>query len=125
MVGRKQEIKTLDEVMSRNQGQLVAVYGRRRVGKTYLIRKYFDNKFTFYHTGEANVGMKDQLLGFRDSLKEYGRDCSLPTSWREAFHELRKLIEASSEEKKVVFIDEMPWMDTPRSNGFVSCMSGS
>ena len=57
MVGRKQEIKTLDEVMSRNQGQLVAVYGRCRIGKTYLIRKYFDNKFTFYHTGEANVGM--------------------------------------------------------------------
>ena len=57
MVGRKQEIKTLDEVMSRNQGQLVAVYGRLRIGKTYLIRKYFDNKFTFYHTGEANVGM--------------------------------------------------------------------
>ena len=121
MVGRKQEIKTLDEVMSRNQGQLVAVYGRRRVGKTYLIRKYFNNKFTFYHTGEANVGMKDQLLGFRDSLKEYGHDCSLPTSWREAFHELRKLIEASSEEKKVVFIDEMPWMDTPRSK-FLSAL---
>ena len=121
MVGRKQEIRTLDEVMSRNQGQLVVVYGRRRVGKTYLIRKYFNNKFTFYHTGEANVGMKDQLLGFRDSLKEYGHDCALPTSWREAFHELRKLIEASSEEKKVVFIDEMPWMDTPRSK-FLSAL---
>ena len=121
MVGRKNEIKTLNEVMSRKEGQFVAVYGRRRIGKTYLIRRYFCNKFTFYHTGEANVGMKDQLLGFRDSLKDYGHTCPVPNSWREAFHELRVLIEKSSDEKKVVFIDEMPWMDTPRSK-FLSAL---
>lgn len=121
MVGRRQEIRTLDEVMARNQGQFVAVYGRRRIGKTYLIRQYFANKFTFYHTGEANVGMKDQLLGFRDSLKDYGHVCPIPTSWREAFRELRALIEHAPEGKKVVFIDEMPWMDTPRSK-FLSAL---
>lgn len=121
MVGRKQEIRTLDEVMSRGQSQFVAVYGRRRIGKTYLIRQYFNGKFTFYHTGEANVGMKDQLLGFRDSLKDYGHVCSVPTSWREAFRELRTLIENAPDGKKVVFIDEMPWMDTPRSK-FLSAL---
>ena len=115
MVGRTEEIKTLDEVMSRKEGQLVAVYGRRRIGKTYLIRQYFKDTFTFYHTGEANVGFRDQLLGFRDSLRDYGHQCPLPRTWREAFRELRSLIEASPDEKKVVFIDEMPWMDTPRS----------
>ena len=115
MVGRTEEIKTLDEVMSRKEGQLVAVYGRRRVGKTYLIRQYFKNRFTFYHTGESNVGFRDQLLGFRDSLRDYGHQCPLPRTWREAFRELRSLIEASADEKKVVFIDEMPWLDTPRS----------
>ena len=115
MIGRTEEIKTLDEVMSRKEGQLVAVYGRRRIGKTYLIRQYFKNKFTFYHTGESNVGFKDQLLGFRDSLRDYGHKCPLPMTWREAFRELRSLIEASNDKKKVVFIDEMPWMDTPRS----------
>ena len=115
MVGRKEEIRTLDEVMSRREGQLVAVYGRRRVGKTYLIRQYFKDKFTFYHTGESGVGLRDQLLGFRDSLRDYGRQCPLPKTWREAFRELRSLIESSKGEKKVVFIDEMPWMDTPRS----------
>ena len=115
MVGRIEEIKTLDEIMSRKEGQLVAVYGRRRIGKTYLIRNYFKDKFTFYHTGEANVGFRDQLLGFRDSLRDYGRECQLPKTWREAFRELRSLIEASADAKKVVFIDEMPWMDTPRS----------
>lgn len=122
MVGRKSEIKTLNEVMSRREGQFVSVYGRRRLGKTYLIRQYFGNKFTFYHTGEANVGMKDQLLGFRDSLNDYGHTCPIPNSWREAFRELRTLIEKSSDEKKVVFIDEMTWMDTPRS---VFCMRKS
>jgi len=121
MVGRKAEIQTLNEVMSRKQGQFVTVYGRRRVGKTYLIRQYFNNKFTFYHTGEANVGMKDQLLGFRDSLKDYGHTCPVPKSWREAFRELRALIEAAPEGKKVVFIDEMPWLDTPRSK-FLSAL---
>lgn len=121
MVGRKEEIKTLDEVMGRKEGQLVAVYGRRRIGKTYLIRQYFGNRFTFYHTGEANVGFRDQLLGFRDSLKDYGHACPVPHNWREAFRELRTLIESSSESKKVVFIDEMPWMDTPRSK-FLSAL---
>ena len=121
MVGRKAEIQTLDEVMSREEGQLVAVYGRRRVGKTYLIRQYFGNRFTFYHTGEANVGFKDQLLSFRDSLKDYGRKCPVPANWREAFRELRSLIEDSPDSKKVVFIDEMPWLDTPRSK-FLSAL---
>lgn len=65
--------------------------------------------------------MKDQLLSFRDSLKDCGHACPLPTSWREAFRELRTLIERSADEKKVVFIDEMPWMDTPRSK-FLSAL---
>ena len=73
------------------------------------------DKFTFYHTGESGVGLMDQLLGFRDSLRDYGRQCPLPKTWREAFRELRSLIESSKDDKKVVFIDEMPWMDTPRS----------
>ena len=95
MIGRAEEIRTLDKIMSRKEGQLVAVYGRRRVGKTYLIRQYFKGKFTFYHTGESNVGFKDQLLGFRDSLRDYGHSCQLPRTWREAFRELRSLIEAN------------------------------
>ena len=61
------------------------------------------------------AAFRDQLLGFRDSLRDYGHQCPLPRTWREAFRELRSLIEASADEKKVVFIDEMPWLDTPRS----------
>ena len=89
MVGRIEEIKTLDEVMSRKEGQLVAVYGRRRIGKTYLIRQYFKDRFTFYHTGEACVGFRDQLLSFRDSLRDYGHQCPLPGTWRERRAELQ------------------------------------
>lgn len=125
MVGRIEEIRTLDEIMARHEAQFVAVYGRRRVGKTYLIRNYFKNHFAFYHTGTANEGMVDQLVNFRDSLREYGlRDCPALRDWKSAFRQLRQLIEGNAlgmDGKKVVFIDEMPWLDTPRSK-FVSAL---
>ena len=118
IIGRKAECKDLEEVLQRQEAQLVAVYGRRRVGKTYLIREFFGNRFAFYHTGMHNCSMKEQLLAFRDSLIQYGCDVKgMLGSWREAFLCLRQLIEASSStEKKVIFLDELPWMDTPRSN---------
>ena len=122
MIGRHEEIKTLNEVMNRREAQFVAVYGRRRVGKTYLIRQYFGNRFCFYHTGTANEGMKDQLMNFRDSLREYGlKDCPSLVSWKQAFGELRRLIADADDGRKVIFIDEMPWLDTPRSK-FVSAL---
>ena len=116
MVGRKEETKTLLRALSRNESQFVAVYGRRRVGKTYLVRKAFENKFAFYHTGLFDGSFREQLDEFKESLEEYGlTDCPKLENWRDAFRELRRLLSAKPTGKKVVFIDELPWMDTRNS----------
>ena len=116
IIGREEEIKSLNEILSRKESQFVAIYGRRRIGKTYLVRNFFKNQFTFYHTGTANEGMRDQLDAFQESLLDYGLlDCVDLPNWRIAFHELRRLLSKSTDERKIVFIDELPWLDTPRS----------
>ena len=100
----------------------IAVYGRRRVGKTFLVRETFDYTFTFQHSGLANSGMKRQLKAFAGALRESGLEISaVPYDWLDAFDALKDVIRRSDASKKVVFIDEMPWMDTPKS-GFVSAL---
>ena len=100
----------------------VAVYGRRRVGKTYLIRETFNNRFTFYHTGLAKSTMSKQLAAWRLSLREYGlKKAALPRTWLDAFDALKEIIRQSDEKKKIIFIDELPWMDTQRS-GFIPAL---
>ena len=122
IVGRENERKELLELLEKDESQFCAVYGRRRVGKTYLIRETFENQFAFYHTGIANVGRKEQLAEFRESLRRAGlKRCKMPKTWFDAFHYLSDLLKKSSAEKKVVFIDELPWMDTPKSQ-FVSAL---
>ena len=116
MIGRKEELKALDWDLSRPESQLVVVYGRRRIGKTYLIREKFSDQFTFYHTGVRDGTLRDQLDAFRASLVQYGyRKCPRLASWLDAFARLSELVAAAPAGRKVVFIDEMPWMDTPRS----------
>ena len=119
MIGRKEETKTLLRALSRHESQFVAVYGRRRVGKTYLVRKVFGNEFAFYHTGIFDGSFREQLDEFRESLEEHGlTDCPKLANWRDAFRELRRLLSAKPAGKKIVFIDELPWMDT-RNSRFV------
>jgi len=98
------------------------VYGRRRIGKTYLVRETFDGEFAFCHSGVARCGMQKQLQQFRSSLKEFGHEaCPRLTNWIDAFDELKTAIRKCELSRKVVFIDELPWMDTPKS-GFVSAL---
>ena len=105
------------EVMSSNQSEFVAVYGRRRVGKTFLIREAFNYKFAFQHTGILDAPLKEQLKEFRESLYKMGmKKRAMPATWSDAFHMLEDYLSTLPEGKKVVFIDELPWMDTPRSN---------
>ena len=122
MVGRKKEIKELQSCYESSESEFVAVYGRRRVGKTYLIRSVFSEKFVFQHSGLAKGGMKKQLRHFMGSLRECGWAVKRPLSdWIDAFDELKELIKSSALDRKVVFIDEMPWLDTPRS-GFITAL---
>jgi AAA+ ATPase superfamily predicted ATPase len=123
MIGRKEEQAELQQIVESKQSEFVAVFGRRRVGKTFLIREFFNNKFTFYHTGIANSDMAMQLHSFNASLNDYGKT-AYPKSknWLESFENLVHLLKNTKiKGKKVVFIDEMPWMDTHKSD-FVSAL---
>lgn len=120
IIGRKEEQQILHSAVQSENSEFVAVYGRRRVGKTYLIRETFGYKFTFQHTGLAKGNTKEQLFSFAISLRDAGYDdCPIPKSWLEAFSLLSAYLKNSTDEKKIVFLDELPWMDTARSN-FIS-----
>ncbi|MBQ3657198.1 MAG: ATP-binding protein [Bacteroidales bacterium] len=117
LIGREKEQKILKTAFNSDESQFVAVYGRRRVGKTYLVRQFFKGKLTFAHSGQAKGSMPEQLFGWCSSLREAGlKFDSAPKNWLEAFELLKDLVRQSSDKKKVIFIDEMPWLDTPRSN---------
>ena len=122
LIGREQEKKDLLDALASDYSEFIAVYGRRRVGKTFLIRETFNYKFTFQHTGMANTTSKNQLINFRDSLIEQGAT-KVPklNSWLEAFSELKRFLNSSMDERKLVFIDELPWLDTPKSD-FLSAL---
>ena len=122
LIGREQEKRELLEALTSDYSEFIAVYGRRRVGKTFLIRETFNYKFTFQHTGMANTTSKNQLVNFRDSLIEQGAT-KVPKlhNWLEAFSELKRFLNTSTDERKLVFIDELPWLDTPKSD-FLSAL---
>ena len=122
MIGRKEEVEALREAAMADRSRFVVVYGRRRVGKTFLIREAFDYRFTFSHTGMETSSMADQLESFHASLIDQGMGpCEVPKNWIQAFSLLKRFLKASSDGRKVVFIDELPWMDTPRAK-FVSAL---
>lgn len=121
-VGREREKKELEKAYEANESRFVAVYGRRRVGKTYLVRTVFKDRLLFSHAGLEKGSYTDQLYAWKSSLEDAGMAvATAPKSWLEAFDLLKKLIRQSKAEKKVIFLDELPWMDTPRSK-FVSAL---
>lgn len=120
LIGRDKEKQILKSALSEEQSQFIAVYGRRRVGKTFLIRESYDYTFDFQFTGAAKLSAKKQLVRFRRALKEHGqKDTPELTNWGDAFDELKRFIINLQAGKKVIFLDELPWMDAPRS-GFLS-----
>jgi AAA+ ATPase superfamily predicted ATPase len=129
IIGRKREIQELEALYEANKPVFAVVYGRRRVGKTFLVRELLGEKLAFYHTGLSPYelegrGIKGmQLCNFYSSLVKYGSDIkAMPANWLEAFDALIALLEKQDKGKRqVVFIDELPWMDTPRS-GFVTAL---
>ena len=117
MIGRKKERATLMAAEKSPRSEFVAIYGRRRIGKTFLVRETFAERFTFSHAGIENVGMAEQLRAFWSSLRDCGwKGASRPKDWFDAFDALREVVGNSGAGKKILFIDELPWMDTPKSN---------
>ncbi len=127
MIGREKEREELEDLYKSPKAEFVALYGRRRVGKTYLISQTFAGRITFEHTGLSapEDGIRDQLKQFYFSLLRQGMKKShIPHDWLEAFFMLEMLLEAEGNERKiVVFLDELPWLDTPRS-GFLTALEG-
>ncbi len=127
IIGRKEELEALREALNSHESEFIAIYGRRRVGKTYLVNKAFKGAFTFQYTGLEKKKNKEQLDAFHQALLYQGLPkCPKPKNWVEAFYQLQQLVEkkpANPEynDKKVIFLDEVPWMDAPKS-GFVEAL---
>ena len=123
IIGRKYEQHILKNICEEEEARLIAVYGRRRVGKTYLVKYFFDEKFDFFFTGSFETPMKTQLTLFRDALFQYSNEVRpMPKDWFEAFSQLKEYLLGMKKKRIVVFLDELPWMDTPKSK-FISAFS--
>ena len=120
MIGRNYETARLRESLKSQKSELIAVYGRRRVGKTYLIRKVYEKHIKFEVTGLYGGNQGKQLDIFFDELKRVSKkikDEDRPKDWKGAFELLKAYIDGlRSTNKKVIFIDEMPWLDTHKSD---------
>lgn len=117
IIGRKVEQKILRQRVESDAPELIAIYGRRRIGKTFLVRQYFNDTFNFYSTGIYQGTKKEQLGEFNRQLERYsGRKWKVAKDWFDAFAQLREYLESLSGNKPiVVFLDELPWMDTHKS----------
>ena len=134
MIGRKREIAELNRLYNSDKAELVAVYGRRRVGKTFLVDQAFKGKIAFRHAGLSPVEarelsgrspLKKQLKHFYNSLIMQGMQKSkCPEDWLDAFLMLEMFLESIDDGRRmVVFLDELPWLDTAKS-GFITAFEG-
>ncbi|MGB4958831.1 MAG: ATP-binding protein [Saprospiraceae bacterium] len=123
LVGRKEEIKVLDECYRSQSAHFVAIYGRRRVGKTYLVKTVFKEQIFFTFTGLANSSLQRQITNFNVEISHQfsAQSDEYVTDWFSAFQLLRNKIFKSNIQKKVIFIDELPWLDT-RNAHFVQAL---
>ena len=124
MIGRQREIQELQRCLGSEKSEFVIVYGRRRVGKTFLVDQFFDYKYDFTFVGGHKLTMRRQLMNFAKALKKHAGLSKRPkfNDWFEAFDALEEYLEAlPAEKRKVIFIDEMPWIDT-RDSEFVQAL---
>jgi AAA+ ATPase superfamily predicted ATPase len=123
IIGREKEIQIFERCEHSDKPEFLAVYGRRRVGKTYLISEYFRDRFAFSVSGVANENKQIQLRAFHRALgKHFHGEIPFPSDWFDAFDLLEdKLSTYAARAKKTIFIDELPWLDTPKS-GFLSAL---
>lgn len=125
LIGRENETALLNKYIGNNRSEFIAVYGRRRVGKTFLIRSHFNDQFDFYATGIIEGSMAEEMDAFNIALCNYGyKGKKRAKTWLEAFTILAQLLKEKAAQKKeplIVFIDELPCFDT-RNSGFVHAL---
>jgi AAA+ ATPase superfamily predicted ATPase len=120
IIGREKEKKILSNILSLKEPEFLAIYGRRRVGKTFLIRNFFNDKGLYFEvTGQYKTSYKQQLENYYNALFIAFKITSpipKPTSWKEALSLLTFLIKTQAENRKIImFFDELPWLATQRS----------
>ncbi len=121
IIGRDPELKILKELLDSKESEFLAIYGRRRVGKTHLIREYFCERGEYFEiTGQKDGNLKEQLDNFIIKYSEKFHDglrLKTPENWKEAFHLVTKQAEiVKSNQKFIFFIDELPWLASRKSN---------
>jgi AAA+ ATPase superfamily predicted ATPase len=126
LVGRTKEIAILKEAMTSQNAEMIAVIGRRRVGKTFLIKKIYEPQIVFEMSGIQNATTDEQLRNFTNQLRFFAPDSLLsntPKDWLDAFFMLIDYLKMQDlSQKQVVFFDELPWLANPRS-GFLKGLS--
>ena len=123
MIGRRKEWQQLQAYYNSPRAEFVALYGRRRVGKTYLVNQFFESRFAFYITGVIDGDKSEQIAAFTKGLRNIGYTGRVPNKWMEAFFLLENVLEEKmrEDERCVIFIDELPCFDTPHA-GFVKAL---
>ena len=122
IIGRQKEIDTLKSCLESDKSEFVAIYGRRRVGKTFLVKELFEEQFTFYSTGILKGNSSAQLQTWNNEIARFGGErFPAASNWVQAFDNLNSLIAKKRSEneciaKKVIFLDEIPWMATMHSD---------
>ena len=117
LIGREHECEELRWAVESQRSELVILYGRRRVGKTFLVRRFFNDTYTFHFVGAHRQKKAVQLQNFHEALMRYSgnTDTSPIKDWHDAFQRLEQYLEECREKRKVIFFDEMPWIDTQGS----------
>jgi uncharacterized protein len=122
IIGREKEIEIFERLLQSDRAEFLTIFGRRRVGKTFLVREYFNDKIVFDFSGAYEVDIAIQLHNFWNEYKRFttsNQSNIPPKNWTEAFNYLTDYLYTFSGKKVVVFIDELPWLDQPKS-GFLS-----
>jgi hypothetical protein len=125
IIGRQKEIAILQEALVSNEAEMVAILGRRRVGKTFLVTTTYQNSIVFELSGAQGATTRQQLKNFRDELtglQENPFPMAIPEDWLSAFQMLKQYLKTrNSSEKKVIFFDEVPWLAAHKS-GFLEAL---
>jgi hypothetical protein len=123
IAGREDEREHLDGLLKSGDAEFLVVYGRRRVGKTYLVREHYRSRMSFMMTGIQGASLGEQMVNFQSAFEQYGgKGGEPPKTWQAAFSVLEKFLRMRKSKKKgVVFLDELPWLAGRRS-GFLPAL---
>lgn len=125
VIGRKAEIAILKEALASDEAEMISIIGRRRVGKTFLVQEVYQEQIVFEISGLKHADGSEQIRNFTERLIEFFPEADIqpPADWLDAFFQLTRLLrQKTTEEKMVVFFDEVPWMATHKS-GFLKGLS--